>query len=762
MAQYPAIIELLDLDGDNGFIIIGETPTDYCGFSVASAGDVNGDGFDDLIVGAPFHPSGSGAGAAYVVFGAAGGFGSSIALGTIDGNNGFQLDGKTVDDEFGRAVSSAGDVNGDGFDDVIVGARYADPNGDKSGAAYVVFGKAGGFDPSLQVNDLDGDDGFLIKGEEAMGYAGISVSSAGDINADGIDDLIVGGHGTDANGINAGASYVVFGKNTGFAKTLLVADLDGNNGFKIAGAAGYDLSGHSVSAAGDVNGDGIDDIIIGADLADFDDPSSGTSYVVFGSESGFGASLILTALDGTNGFRIDGENVLDGSGISVSDAGDVNADGFADIIIGAPGADPHGESSGAAYVLFGSGAGFAASINLLDLDGNDGFQLSGVALGDRAGISVAAAGDVNGDGFDDVIVGADRATTNGTKAGAAYVVFGAADGFPATIEISDLNGLDGFRIDGASAYDYAGISVSSAGDVNGDGLADLIVGSFDDTGNSGGYVVFGRLPDQAVDRTGTAIGQNLVGSNFDDTLSGLGGSDRLFGYDGDDEIRGGDGGDTADAGDGDDFVKGGSGGDTLSGGDDVDDLRGGSNGDTLFGGAGSDGLDGGSGNDELNGDDGNDVLSGSDGTDTLNGGNGDDRLIGGDGKDTLTGGAGVDRFVFGTSADSTSVNFDIVKNADFAADRWDVDGNITAIDATVASGNLSTNGFDTKLANAVGAGQLDANNVVLFTPTAGNLAGKTFLIVDQNGLAGYQANIDLVIELRTPANLGNIDAGDFI
>ena len=169
-----------------------------------------------------------------------------------------------------------------------------------------------------------------------------------------------------------------------------------------------DYSGVSVASAGDVNGDGFADLIVGAPGADPHGSDSGASYVVFGKAAGFGANLDLSTLDGANGFKLSGVAADDCSGSSVASAGDVNGDGFADLIVGAPGADPHGANSGASYVVFGKAAGFGANLDLSTLDGANGFKLSGVAAGDRSGCSVASAGDVNGDGFADLIVGARR------------------------------------------------------------------------------------------------------------------------------------------------------------------------------------------------------------------------------------------------------------------------------------------------------------------------------------------------------------------
>src|SRR5262249_47926244 len=153
--------------------------------------------------------------------------------------------------------------------------------------------------------------------------------------------------------------------------------------------------------------------------------------VVFGEAAGIGDNIDLSSLDGSNGFRISGAAAGDRSGFSVASAGDVNGDGFADLIVGAYGADPNGAYSGASYVVLGKASGFSADIDLSSLDGSNGFRLSGGAAGDFSGWSVASAGDVNGDGFADLVVGASGADPNGSNSGASYVVFGKAAGFAA-------------------------------------------------------------------------------------------------------------------------------------------------------------------------------------------------------------------------------------------------------------------------------------------------------------------------------------------
>jgi FG-GAP repeat len=201
----------------------------------------------------------------------------------------------------------------------------------------------------------------------------------------------------------------------------------------------------------------------------------------------------LAELDGINGFRLDGIQVGDLSGRSVASAEDFNGDGFGDLIISAPRAAPNGISeAGQSYVVFGRASGFSASLDLATLDGANGFRLDGIDPFDRSGYSVAGAGagDVNGDGLADVVIGAHRGASDGYGAGESYVVFGRASGFGATLDLAILDGTNGFRLDGIDSYDHSGYSVASAGDVNGDGLNDLIVGT-QVVGES--YVVFGRV-----------------------------------------------------------------------------------------------------------------------------------------------------------------------------------------------------------------------------------------------------------------------------
>jgi hypothetical protein len=623
-------LETINLNGANTLTLTAaavqnlSTTSDQLVVDGTASSAVNADGgwtqgADTAANGQSYHTYAQGTASLWVDTDVAVNINGVLPLASLNGTNGFRLNG-TIQEDSGYSVSAAGDVNGDGFVDLLVGAPG--PGTDRSliGSSYVVFGQAKRFAATLDLSTLDGTNGFRLSGAAAMDYSGISVSTAGDINGDGLADLVIGAWGADPNGKGkAGSSYVVLGKASGFDSSLDLSTLNGANGFRLDGAAAGDYSGRSVSAAGDVNGDGFGDLIVGAKGASPNGNSvAGSSYVVFGKASGFAASLALSSLNGTNGFRLDGTAMGNGqSGFSVDAAGDVNGDGFADLIVGAPTANPSDAKwmAGFSYVVFGKASGFAATLDLAALDGSNGFQLDGVAAFDMSGLSVSTAGDVNGDGFADFIVGARAASPNGKLgAGASYVVFGKASGFAATLDLSTLNGANGFRLDGAATSDGSGVSVSEAGDVNGDGFSDLLVG----TSWSSGYVMFGKAEGFAATldlamlngTNGFRLDGNLGGGNYSNhsvsaagDVNGDGFADLLVGSmmgDANVQFRAGSsyvvfGGNFTGA-----VTKlGTASNDTLTGTTAAERFVGGQSYDTLSGGGGADVFYGGAGNDMI-------------------------------------------------------------------------------------------------------------------------------------------------------------------
>ncbi|MFP5271898.1 hypothetical protein, partial [Coleofasciculus sp.] len=611
-------------------------------------------------------------GETYIVFGAQEGFDANLNLSQLDGSNGFILNGIDSSYSSGSSVSSAGDINGDGIDDLIIGAPFADPTGE----TYIVFGAQEGFDANLNLSQLDGSNGFILNGIDSFDSSGNSVSSAGDINGDGIDDVIIGTRSF----YSAGETYIVFGSSEGFDANFNLSQLNGSNGFILNGIDSSYSSGYSVSGAGDINGDGIDDVIIGAPF----NINAGETYIVFGSSEGFDANFNLSQLDGSNGFILNGIDSSDSSGRSVSSAGDINGDGIDDVIIGAPSAD---YGAGETYIVFGSSEGFDANLNLSQLNGSNGFVLNGIDERDFSGRSVSSAGDINGDGIDDLIIG-----TRGS--GETYVVYG---NIPPELDLNGsaagINFTTTFTGSAVSIVDRTNLTLTDPNSTTlanatvkitnlQDGAAEILAADTNNTNITANYdpilrtlILSGEdtvANYQQVLRTVTynntaatpdttdriiefAVNDGEAHSNLStfatttltidstqppidgtpkkDTLVGTPDNDLINGFGGNDTLAGGLGNDTIFGGDGNDVLRGDlnsrSPGGTI-GGDDI-----------IFGGAGNDRIGGKGGNDQLFGEAGNDQIWGDDGDDILRGGLGNDTLVG----DDFSGGKGSDTFV---------------------------------------------------------------------------------------------------------------------
>ncbi len=400
----------------------GVTKDDLFGSSVAGAGDVNGDGYADIIIGAKAFggdtPGAPHQGAAYVYHGGAKGIpnGSDPAWWKV---------GQNDDDLFGTSVASAGDVDGDGYADVIVGASGCSAGAGR-GRAYLYKGSADG---------LVDTPTWLPDGENDGDEFAASVAGAGDVNGDGYADVIVGAGGFSGDG---GKAYAYHG----------AADMpSATDDWREEGDTNGDQFGFSMAGAGDMNGDGYADVIIGAWGYNL---GRGRVYGYFGADTG---------LPSFPNWYAEGTHASEWFGASVAGAGDVNGDGYGDVIVGARGYKNDADQVvGRAYVFYGSP-------DIADSEDSD-WQATGEAEWDYFGRSVAGAGDVNGDGYADVIVGAEGYDVN---TGKVYVYHGSAAGLSTTADRELL---------GAKHYDYFGYSVAGAGDLNGDGYGDVVVGAY--------------------------------------------------------------------------------------------------------------------------------------------------------------------------------------------------------------------------------------------------------------------------------------------
>lgn len=449
--------------------ITGAQARDLAGSSVAGVGDVNGDGRPDLAISAPrFDPPGrTDAGAVFVVFGRAAP--ATVNLRNL-GADGFRIDGPAAHRcspagaQAGTSVDGVGDMNGDGFGDLVLSAP-ADCN------AYVVFGAPA---PATVDTSALGARGFAITtANPDSEVIGNEVAGGGDVNGDGRPDVVVE-VGLDGDAF-AGDARVVYGKAT--PGDVLLDTPSSQRGFSIHGAADDANLGASLDIVPDMNGDGKAEVLAGAPGASFfkNDPvDRGNAYVVFGRAD---AAALEARTIGNAGFRIAGARVGDHAGTGVSAAGDVTGDGKGDLVVGAPGADFGGRDAGAAYLVSGKASAGTVSLSRMKPGVR---RIDGARAGHALGSAVAGVGDANGDGRPDVAAGAPGARPHGVGSGAIFVVF--TPQHLASVRSLRRLGAGGLRVDGPNPGGEKlprfgpRLDVAGAGDLNGDGRTDLLTG----------------------------------------------------------------------------------------------------------------------------------------------------------------------------------------------------------------------------------------------------------------------------------------------
>jgi hypothetical protein len=443
-------------------------PGAYLGWRVYTAGDVNGDGYSDIIAGAPYY---LGSGRVYGFHGSSVGFSS-----TPD----WIVDSDQTASEFGEAVSTAGDVNGDGYSDVIVGACLYDNPEDKEGKAFVYHGSASGLSTS---------PAWTYESDQPGAEFGLWVSTAGDVNGDGYSDVISTAWYYDDEEFDEGKAFLFHGSAAGLSAPISwTAEGDQSTG----------QFGISVSTAGDVNGDGYSDVIIGANCYDNGETDEGRAYVYLGSSAGLLA---------TPSWFAESDQAFSNFGIRVSTAGDINGDGYSDVIVAAMTYHNGETDEGKVFAFYGSVSGLSLTPNWVAESNNEyaffGYQLK-------------AAGDVNGDGYSDIIVGAESFSNGEYREGRAFIYHGSTSGLSQTAN---------WTYECNQPLSRLGYGVSSAGDVNGDGFSDVLVSAMDyDNGQTDEGIVFlfyGSSTGLSVNPNWSAEG-NQDGANFGTEVSGAG------------------------------------------------------------------------------------------------------------------------------------------------------------------------------------------------------------------------------------------------
>ncbi|MEQ9094865.1 MAG: GC-type dockerin domain-anchored protein [Phycisphaerales bacterium] len=384
-----------------------------------------------------------------------------------------------------RRLTGIGDLNGDGFDDFAMGLPRAYVGGmPQVGRVVVVFGRARDrlFPAEFDLIDRLPGEALFLDGIDQGDYTGRRVEGVGDINGDGLDDLAISARSADPDGLaGAGSVYVVFGRSGSmghpFPERFSLDGLDGSTGFRLDGDLAFAKLGLDIARAGDPNIDGVDDVLV----TSYGEDVAGRTYLIFGRTTDdpdpFPAILSVADLGPGQGCRFDGIP-REIAGLSVAGVGDANGDGLDDFVIGAPQRNVDLlPQVGVATLVFGR-EHWPHAIPLAELDSVVTFRGEGAEH--RCGYAVSGIGDFNGDGMSDFAISATEAGYGAFRqSGETYVIYGrpADDPFPPTLAPDQLDGRNGFRIHGVQRRDFSGIGLDGGGDLNGDGLSDILVGA---------------------------------------------------------------------------------------------------------------------------------------------------------------------------------------------------------------------------------------------------------------------------------------------
>ncbi|MFZ5516474.1 MAG: FlgD immunoglobulin-like domain containing protein [Candidatus Zhuqueibacterota bacterium] len=425
------------------------------GYALDGGGDVNGDGYDDFVIGT-FHNGvvGQDGGAVYLILGS-----SRLTRGmnTSLSNADARFLGAAAFDAAGYSVACNGDLNGDGFDDFIIGAPAGnDSKPNWPGKVYIVFGNAGAAWGNYFY--LGTSSNVVFDGENGQDLAGLSVAYIGDLNDDGYDDFLCGAPFNDQYGAGAGKAYLVLGEGGAWDSHSYLSESDASFIFDRDGSE----VGYSVAGVGDINNDGTPDLAIGA-------MGASKVFILYGRKNvSWGMDFNLRNADLQLYGREKGED--EGIGWRIAGNGDLNGDGISDVMISAIHNHQGGQLAGKVYVLFGKNGGWVESE--LSLESGDASYI-GENSEDYAGWGLSLAGDVNQDGFDDFLIGAWYNDQNGADAGKAYLINGKSSGWVKDVRLEEVT--DYFL--GEREINYAGFAVSTVGDFDGDGISDYIVSS---------------------------------------------------------------------------------------------------------------------------------------------------------------------------------------------------------------------------------------------------------------------------------------------